>query len=432
MNSWRFSNEKPHSAPTVQMFKLFAGIVLIFLCSGSIRAYSVLSHEAIIDSSWKDSIRPLLIARFPNATKDELREAHAYAYGGAIIQDMGYYPHGSHLFSDLTHYVRSAEFIRAMLRDAQTLDEYAFALGSLAHYAADDNGHRLAVNRVVPMLYPDLRKKFGDEITYEQNPLAHLKTEFGFDVLEVAKERFAPDAYRDFIGFQVATPLLERAFEETYCVPLRSIFDNLDQSIGSYRFSVRSVMPEATKVAWAMRKDDIQKDLPTMTRKKFLFNLSRASFEKNWGKDYQKPGWGDNLIAFFLRIIPKVGPLKALTFHAPTPQAEDLFMQSFNATLDNYRQLLANVQENRLEIKNMNFDTGSATAAGEYFMADNAYAALVDRLARNQFKNVSPELRADIAAYYSNPNSPIATKKKPKDWARIRSELQEMRGSLSN
>ena len=349
------------------MFKLFTGIVLIFLCSGSIRAYSVLSHEAIIDSAWKDSIHPLLIARFPNATKDELREAHAYAYGGAIIQDMGYYPHGSHLFSDLTHYVRSAEFIRAMLRDAQTLNEYAFALGSLAHYAADDNGHRLAVNRVVPMLYPDLRKKFGDEITYEQNPLAHLKTEFGFDVLEVAKERFAPDAYRDFIGFQVATPLLERAFEETYCIPLRSIFDNLDQAIGSYRFSVRSVMPEAAKVAWAMRKDDIQKDLPTMTRKKFLFNLSRASFEKKWGKDYQKPGWGDNLIAFFLRIIPKVGPLKALTFHAPTPQAEDLFMQSFNATLDNYRQLLATVRENRLEIKNMNFDTGSATAAGSIF-----------------------------------------------------------------
>jgi hypothetical protein len=414
------------------MFKLFTGIVLIFLCTGSIRAYSVLSHEAIIDSAWKDSIRSLLIARFPNATKDELREAHAYAYGGAIIQDMGYYPHGSHLFSDLTHYVRSAEFIRAMLRDAQTLNEYAFALGSLAHYAADDNGHRLAVNRVVPMLYPDLRKKFGNEITYEQNPLAHLKTEFGFDVLEVAKERFAPDAYRDFIGFQVATPLLERAFEETYCIPLRSIFDNLDQAIRSYRFSVRSVMPEAAKVAWAMRKDDIQKDLPTMTRKKFLFNLSRASFEKNWGKDYQKPGWGDNLIAFFLRIIPKVGPLKALTFHAPTPQAEDLFMQSFNATLDNYRQLLANVRENRLEIKNMNFDTGSATAAGAYFLADNAYAALVDRLAKNQFKNVSPELRSDIAAYYSNPNSPIATKKKPKDWARITSELREMSSSALN
>ena len=186
-----------------------------------VSAYSVLTHEAIIDSSWPKDLRPLLLKRFPNATDDQLREAHAYAYGGAIIQDMGYYPFGSKLFSDLVHYTRSGDFVIALVKDAQeedpkdpqALNDYAFALGALAHYAADNQGHPVAVNRTVPLVYPKLKAKFGPEITYEDNPSAHLKTEFGFDVIEVARGQYANDAYHDFIGFKVAKPLLERAFE---------------------------------------------------------------------------------------------------------------------------------------------------------------------------------------------------------------------------
>jgi hypothetical protein len=187
--------------------------LLVCLLAGPrpIRAYSVLAHETIIDAAWNTNIQPLLRKRFPNATPDELRKAHAYAYGGAIIQDLGYYPHGSKFFSELTHYLRSGDFIQALLRDAQDLYQYAFALGALAHYAADNEGHRLAVNRAVPVLYPKLKKKHGDVVTYEEDPAAHLKTEFGFDVLQVAQGRFAPDAYHDFIGFEVAQPLLDRA-----------------------------------------------------------------------------------------------------------------------------------------------------------------------------------------------------------------------------
>jgi hypothetical protein len=177
----------------------------------------VLSHEAIIDSAWDTNIKPVLLKCFPHATPDELRQAHGYAYGGAIIQDLGYYPHGSVFFSDLTHYVRSGDFVLALLRDAREskeLNDYAFALGALAHYAADNAGHPIATNRAVPLLYPKLKKKYGDSIAYEDDPLAHVKTEFGFDVLEIARQRYAPDSYHDFIGFQVATPLLQRAFEE--------------------------------------------------------------------------------------------------------------------------------------------------------------------------------------------------------------------------
>ena len=158
----------------------------------------MLTHEAIVDSTWDSAIKPLLLKRFPHATADELKAAHAYAYGGCIIQDLGYYPFGSKFYSDLTHYVRSGDFIVNMIRESQDLDEYAFALGALAHYAADNNGHRMATNVSVPLLYPKLRAKFGNSVTYADDPFSHSKTEFGFDVFQAAKSRYASEAYKDF------------------------------------------------------------------------------------------------------------------------------------------------------------------------------------------------------------------------------------------
>jgi hypothetical protein len=245
-------------------------------------AYAVLSHEAIIDSVWDTNMRPLLLKRFPDVTGAEIKEAHGYAYGGAIIQDMGYYPHGSKFFSDLTHYVRSGDFVLALLRDSKDLDGYAFALGALAHYAADNDGHLIGVNRAVPILYPKLKKKYGDVVTYEENPLAHVKTEFGFDVLQVAQGRYAPDSYHDFIGFGVSIPLLEQAFQETYGLDLKSVLSDEDKVLGSYRHDVSQLLPKATRIAWSLKKSDILKDQPSMTKKKFLYNLSRASYHRHF------------------------------------------------------------------------------------------------------------------------------------------------------
>src|SRR6202158_4643332 len=233
--------------------RAFAGIMALVLCLGwpnETAAYAVLAHEAIIDSVWDTNIRPLLLKRFPDATAEELKEAHGYAYGGAIIQDMGYYPHGSFFFSDLTHYVRSGDFVLALLRDARDPNGYAFALGALGHYAADNDGHRIGTNRAVPVLYPKLKKKYGDAVTYEDDPLAHVKTEFGFDVLEVAQNRYAPDSYHDFIGFQVAVPLFEQAFRETYGLELNVVIPNEDETLNSYRHAVSQQLPKATRIAW--------------------------------------------------------------------------------------------------------------------------------------------------------------------------------------
>lgn len=402
--------------------------LLVCLLAGPrpIRAYSVLAHETIIDAAWNTNIQPLLRKRFPNATPDELRKAHAYAYGGAIIQDLGYYPHGSKFFSELTHYLRSGDFIQALLRDAQDLYQYAFALGALAHYAADNEGHRLAVNRAVPVLYPKLQKKHGDVVTYEEDPAAHLKTEFGFDVLQVAQGRFASDAYHDFIGFEVAQPLLDRVFRESYGLELASVLDNEPQAIGSYRHAISSTIPKATRVAWALKKNEIQRDLPTMTRKRFLYNISRASYEKNWGRNYRAPTAGEKFLAFLFRLIPKKGPLKALALRTPTPQTEQWFEQSFNATLAEYRRLLSEWDQGRLVLINDNFDVGTVTPPGQYRLNDQTYAALLDRLARRNFAGISPELRAELLRFYSDPSAPYATRKDRKAWERVQDELQRL------
>lgn len=392
-------------------------------------AYSVLTHEAIIDAVWATDIRPLLLKRFPTATHAELHQAHAYAYGGAIIQDLGYYPHGNKFFSDLAHYIRSGDFIEALLRDSKDINEYAFALGAMAHWAADIDGHRMAVNRAVPVLYPELKKKYGDVVTFEDNPVAHVKTEFGFDVLEVAKGRFAPDAYHDFIGFEVAQPLLNRAFEETYGVKLSTVLSDENNAIGSYRRSVSRTIPKASKVAWELKKDDIQKDLPGMTRDRFLYNLSRASYEKRWGKNYRRPNAGEKVLAFFFRLIPKIGPLKILTFRTPTPETEKMFEASFNATLDRYRSLLTDMEAGNVALPNDNFDIGARTAPGEYRLNDYAYAELLHRLAEDNFSGLTPDLRTDIERFYADPAAPNATKQHPGRWSRVLGELTQMKSA---
>ncbi|MBV8828189.1 MAG: zinc dependent phospholipase C family protein [Acidobacteriaceae bacterium] len=385
-----------------------------FLLPAPSPAYSVLTHEAIIDSSWPHDLRPLLLKRFPNVTEDQLREAHAYAYGGAIIQDMGYYPFGSKFFSDLVHYVRSGDFVLVLLKDAQTsgdLNDYAFALGALAHYAADNHGHPIAVNRTVPMVYPKLRAKFGPEVTYEDNPAAHLKTEFGFDVIEVARGQFADEAYHDFIGFKVAKPLLERAFEETYCIPLKELFTSLDLALGTYRFSISQAIPEMTKAAWAANKKDIRALQAGMTRRRYVYRLSIAQYQKDWDDQYQRPGFGARFLAFLFRLIPKVGPFKAFAFKVPPAAAETLFLASVGDTIRDYGELLSAASEDGLKLPNENFDTGQPTRRGDYHLADDTYAKLLERF-DGHLSNISNSLGANILSFYGTWGSPDSDKAK--------------------
>jgi Zinc dependent phospholipase C len=421
MNGWRGQFRRLGAAILATTF--------LFGYSPQSQAYSVLAHEAVIDSAWEIALRPLLLERFPNSTPDQLKEAHSYAYGGAIIADAGYYPFGSKFFSDLLHYVRSADFVEALLRGSQDLNEYAFALGAMAHYVGDNNGHRLAVNLAVPILYPKLERKFGHRVVYDEDPAAHLKTEFGFDAVQVAKGHYAPQSYHDHIGFNVSRPLLEKAFQDTYSLELKSVIPDYDLAIATFRRSVSTVIPEMTRVAWNINKNQIQKEMPGVTRRKFIYNLSRASYQREWKARYQRPGFGAKVLAFIIRIIPKIGPFQTLAFKTPTPQTEQLFMASFNVTLDEYKRLLhdeyAHLQP---AIPNDNLDTGTVTGPGEYPLADKTYAELLDKLSKDHFANISPELREIVLAYYRDPGA-FATKKNRKDWAKVRKEVEDLQST---
>ena len=388
---------------------------------------SVLSHEAVVDALWKVKLQPLLVARYPNAGPAELKTAHGYAYGGSIIQDLGYYPHGSKPFSDMTHYVRTGDFVLSLIAEARDLNEFAFALGALSHYASDIEVHRFATNPGEAILYPKLKRRFGPIVTYEQDPAAHLKTEFGFDVLEVARGEFAPQDYHDFIGFYVAEPLLTRALYDTYGLELSDFFPKFDKTIGSYRRAVSRTIPEATRVAWAEREKDIQSARPGMTRERFVYLMSRSSYERDWGKQYEGPTAGDRLLAFTLRLLPPVGPLRALRFKMPTAEVEKLFMQSFERCANQYGAELEQASRDSLRLENQNYDLGEVAAPAAYALEDDAYARWLNDLARTNYETVTPGIRSEFLRYYQHLDAPFDTKKNGKAWARLLRQLQGLK-----
>jgi hypothetical protein len=409
---------------------LLSIVTLLLVNPEKVEAYSVMSHQAIIDVVWEPSIKPAIRKRFPNATEEEIDRGQAYAYGGAIIQDLGYYPYGSPFFSDLTHYVRSGDFILALLRDSLDVYEYSFALGAMAHYAADNNGHRTGVNRAVPILYPKLRKRYGDTVAYEDDKLAHIKTEFAFDVLEVAKERFAPESYHDYIGFEVAPRVLEQAFQDTYGLDLKKLLGDETRVLNSYRHAVSDLLPKATRIAWDLKKDEIQRDQPGITRDKFLFNLRRSNYEKEWGKDYTRPKFSDRVLAFIYKILPKFGPLRVLQFKTPTPETEHMFEASFNDTLNQYRKLLKEERETRKPaIVNDNFDLGEVSGPGKYKLSDTTHAKLLDKLADQKFAGMTPEIRTELVNFFSGSDTPFAMKKDKKAWAKVQTELEALKNA---
>jgi hypothetical protein len=406
--------------------RFVASLLMVLMCSGRLSAYSVLTHEEIVDLLWADEIRPLLLKQYPALSEDQIKEAHAYAYGGAVIQDLGYYPFGSREFSNLVHYVRSGDFVRELLLESQDANEYAFALGALAHYVSDVVGHP-AINQAVAIDYPKLRAKFGKSVSYAQDKTAHLKTEFGFDMVQVAKNRYASQQYHDFIGFQVSKPLLQRAFPVVYGVELKDVLTHEDLAIGSYRYSISRLIPEMTQVALRTHKKDLMREHPDFAKRKFLYRLSRSEYEKDWGKDYVKPGFGTRVLAGVFRYMPKIGPFKALAFNNPTPQTEDLYFKSINTTVDQYRASLQQLRTATLVVPNCDLDSGKLASAAEYSLTDDTYAKLLSQLSERKFASTTPELRANILNFYSDLSAPIETKRDQARWQSTLTSLDQLR-----
>ena len=405
-------------------------VALVLAMASPLSAYSVLSHEATIDVTWDKVLEPLLKQRFPRASADDLLQARSFAYGGSVIQDLGYYPFGNKFFSNLVHYVRSGDFVEALLRDARDIDEFAFALGALAHYANDTSGHPEAINVTVPIVYPKLQRKYGDVVTYAQAPHQHVIVEFSFDIVHAVGGAFLPDTYKRFIGFRVATPLLERAVRETYGLEMRDLFGDLDRSISTYRYAVSQIIPTLTAAAWRDKHDEIVKLTPAIDRGAFVYSYPRAAYEQDYGRDYQRPGLFARFLGVLYRILPKIGPLKPLSFKAPTPEAAELFARSFRDATARFRTEVNALKDRKFEIVNANFDTGRPSRFGDYSLADDTYRELLVQLSDQKFQGMPDALTRNIVAFYGDgPGPSVQDKKVRKRWAKVERTLQELRDS---
>jgi len=381
--------ERVHARPLVPAFVTAIVVAVWLSASASLDAYSVLAHESAIDAAWDRELRPLLLQRFPGTTPEALEHARSFAYGGSVIQDLGYYPFGNKFFSNLLHYARTGDFVTALLRNAQTVDEFAFALGALAHYANDITGHPQAVNLSVPRTFPKLQRKFGDTITYVEAPKQHVIVEFSFDVAQAARGRYNFTQYRSLLDFQVATALLERTFSDTYGLEMSDLFDE-KRAISTYRYSVSQLIPALTAAA-ARDKKDVE-----------VFAFRPVDYEKIYGRDYQKPGRRARFLAFVYRLVPKVGPLKPLAFKAPTPEVDRLFEESMAQAHAHFSALVRNLRAGTLTLPNTNFDTGRPAQAGEYALADKTHAEWLEALAKHDFERASPPVRLALEAFYDH------------------------------
>jgi Zinc dependent phospholipase C len=388
-------------------------------------AYSVLTHEGTVDALWDAEIVPLLRQRFPRLTAADLVDARSYAYGGSLIQDLGYYPFGSHLFTNLTHYVRTGDFVEALIRDAADVNEFAFALGALAHYASDNTGHPLAVNRAVPIMYPKVRAKVGNEALYVDSPAQHVMVEFAFDVLQVGRGGYVAQAYRDRVGFQVARPLLERAVRETYALELDDLLMNVDLAIGSYRNAVGKTIPELTRIAWRDKRKEIERANPGITEQQFVLPFSRQEYERNFGTKYQKPGFFARVLAVIFKIVPKVGPFRPLAFEPLNDDAERLYLESVSASRTRYRTALQSLRARRLDLPNTDFDTGRPPVLGANRLADETHADLLRKLADKSETGVSVALQRQLAAFFADTTARHAHFKR-KEAARIDGDLARL------
>ena len=408
--------------------RVFAAFIAaaVLLAARPLAAYSVFTHEELIDLAWSGSIRPLLLARFPGSTDDELREAHAFAYGGCAIQDMGYYPFAKEFFSNLTHYVRSGDFVAHLLNDATTRDEYAFAIGALSHYLGDSIGHSQAINLSTPIAFPRLEQEFGPRVTYDEDPDAHVRTEWAFDVGQLSKLTFAPPSYLKHIGFKVPRRLLDRAFRETYGFDFPELVGKTRPAVRSYRTSVRSFIPAFAGAEVVLHRRQFPADEQNDAYRTFSERLKRADYERHWRPGYKGPGFGSHVLAIVVKVTPKVGVLSLLAIKIPTPETENFYVTSVNRTIDAFTQILGRLRDDPhadLALANLDLDTGNPVKPGTYRLTDETYAELLERLTSNPERPIPEEVRQNILAFYRDPNAPIYTKKNARKWKRVQDEL---------
>lgn len=431
-------------------------LLLLFLFQRQAAAYSLITHEQLIDLAWQGSIVPLLLSHYPNLTAAQLDEARAYAYGGCVIQDMGYYPFGDQSFSDLTHYVRSGDFIVNLFRNAQNADELAFAVGALSHYIGDSVGHPMATNRAVPVEFPNLAAKYGDSVNYAQGPHQHVQTEFAFDIDEIAHHRVAPLRFLRHIGLKVPTRQLALAYYQTYGLSEDFSLRKRRFNVRGYRFAVRTFIPRVAYAVTLLHRRKEPQDPDTPDYKEIVAETAALNTANHWDTYRRKAGFETYALAALIFILPKIGPLKMVAVKGPTTATETEYIHSLVISITILRRMLNHFtpppdgrkfrnltppaailpvlatitpdtlllsSDPRHPLPNRDLDTGHVVQPGGYRLTDYTYALLLHRLALNPQNPIPPGIKRDVLAYYSKPDAPIRTKKDPQRWAQLQADL---------
>jgi hypothetical protein len=443
--------------------KLLCCVLAFFISVPQARAYSVLTHEQLIDLTWDTSIVPLLKSRYPTLTPAQIEQARAYAYGGCVIQDIGYYPFGDAFFSDLTHYVRSGDFVVNLFRNAGNANELAFAVGALSHYIGDTVGHATATNLAVPVQFPNLRRRYGDSVSYAQGEHQHVQTEFAFDINEISHQRFAPVHYLRHVGLQVPTKQLALAFYQTYGV--RDDFEARRGgriNVGGYRFAVRTFIPRIAYAVTVLHRKHEPSELMDDDLKKLKAQIASVAAKNDWDAYRKNPGIGTYSLAGLLLILPKIGPIKLVAVKGPTQVTEVEYIHSVERSSEELNRslrrftpppatnvLAANVvqadeqlrtapmlqsgatpnpsADNAHPLANRDLDTGLVVKPSGYRLTDDTYADLLHRLVAHPAEAVPPGIKEDILLYYANLDLPFETKKKAKRWSVVLDDLNAIR-----
>ena len=445
-------------------------VVIFFLLSPNwcrqAAAYSLLTHEQLVDLAWQRSIVPLLLSRYPTLTPAELEHARAYAYGGCVIQDIGYYPFGDSSFSNLTHYVRSGDFVVNLFRNAGNADELAFAVGALSHYIGDSVGHAEATNVAVPIEFPQLRAKYGPVVNYAQGERQHIQTEFAFDINEIVHHHFAPVHYLRHIGLQVPVRQVALAYYQTY--GLTEDFSGTRGrrfNVRGYRFAVRAFIPRIAYAVTLLHRRHEPADSTSPEALELEKQVAAMAAENDWDAYRRKAGIGTYTLAGLIFVLPKLGPLKLVAVKGPTVETEANYVHSVVVSEAALRRTLARFtpppttrstapsaaasdinsepppsqplpanpaaaqdvprlsHDPRHPLPNRDLDTGRVVQPGGYSLTDSTYASLLHRLAMQPAQAIPPGIKEDVLAYYADPASPITTKKDAARWAQVQADL---------
>jgi len=444
---------------------LLLTLVLALPAGRRAAAYSLLTHEQLIDLTWQDSIVPLLLSYYPTLTPAELEQARAYAYGGCVIQDIGYYPFGDEAFSNLTHYVRSGDFVVNLFRNAQNANELAFAAGALSHYLGDTIGHSVATNRAVAIEFPKLRKKYGPVVSYADGRHEHVQTEFAFDIDEIAHHRMAPIRYLRHIGLKVPVHQLALAYYQTYgLTETFSIAKGRRFNVTGYRFAVRTFIPRIAYAVTLLHRGKEPKEPVSPEVAEIEKEAATVAAQNHWDLYRHKAGIGTYTLAGLLFVLPKVGSLKLVAVKGPSAETESDYMHSLALSIGAMRQMVARFtppsQETtntaaaahsdplpvstqaddlaasavgprqvwvpRHPLPNRDLDTGHVVQPGGYPLTDSTYARLLHRLTRHPLQPIPPGIKEDILAFYAHPDLPITTKKNRQEWAQVQADLVKL------